>query len=142
MPTDRSQAVRVEGLADFQRELRQLDSKLPRELTAANKKAAELVAEKARGKATSLGGVAAKTAPSIKAAAEQRRSKINIGGARAPWALGAEFGGQGRPTTMQFQPHRGRQGYFLYPTIRDTRDEFMDVYERAIDQLMRAAFPS
>ena len=136
--------VRVEGLADLQRELRKLDSKLPRELRQANLKAAELVATAARSKASSLGGVAAKTAPSIKAAAEQRRSKVTIGGPKYPFAMGAEFGGQGRPTTMQFKPWSGRDsgaGYFLYPAIRGTRDEFIEVYERAIDQLMRAAFP-
>lgn len=141
MPVDRSQAVQVKGLADFQRELKALDSRLPRELTAANKAAAEFIAGRARSRASGLGGVAAKTAPSIRAAAEQRRSKINLGGDNAPWALGAEFGGRGRPTTQQFQPHRGREGYFLYPTIRDTEAEFMDVYERCIDQVMRAAFP-
>lgn len=142
MPTDKSRAIRVEGLADFQRELKALDSKLPRELAKANKDAAELVASHARSRASGLGSVAAKAAPSIKAAAEQRRSKVTLGGPQYPYALGAEFGGQGRPTTMQFQPHRGREGYFLYPTIRDDRDEFMDAYERAIDQVMRAAFPS
>lgn len=142
MPTIRSGAVRVEGLADFQRELRALDSKLPRQLGQANKAAAEMVAVKARARAMSLGGVAAKAAPSIKAAAEQRRSKINLGGARAPYALGAEFGGRGRPTTQQFQPHRGQSGYFLWPTVRDTREEFIEVYAKAIDQLMKSAFPN
>lgn len=142
MPTDRSQAVRVEGLADFQRELRRLDSKLPRELTAANRAAAEMVAERARSRARGLGSVAAKSAPSIKAAAEQRRSKINLGDNRHPFALGAEFGGRRRPTTQQFEPWTGKTGRFFYPTIRDTEDEFMAVYERAIDQLARAAFPS
>lgn len=142
MPVDRSQAVRVEGLADFQKELRALDRTLPRELGQANKRAAEMVAERARQRAQSLGSVAAKSAPSIKAAAEQRRSKINLGSTREPWALGAEFGGQGRPTTQQFEPHRGREGYFLYPTIRDTRDEYLEIYGRILEQLMRAAFPN
>lgn len=133
--------IRVEGLAELQRELRKIDSKLPRELRVANKDAAEVVARAARARAVAQGSTAAKTAPSIKAAAEQRRSKVTLGGARYPFAWGAEFGGQGRPTTMQFRPHRGRDGYFLYPAIRSTRAEFMDVYERALDQLMRAAFP-
>lgn len=145
MPTDRSLAVRVEGLADFQKELKRLDQKLPRELQKANKRAAELVADAARTRATGLGSVAAKAAPSIKAAAEQRRSKVSIGGARYPFALGAEFGGQGRPTTMQFAPWSGSDtgaGYFLYPAIRETRDEFMDAYDDAIEQLTREAFPT
>lgn len=141
MPTDRSGSVRVVGLADFQRELKAADAKLPRELAAANRAAAEMVAAKARRKASGQGSVAAKSGPSIKAAGEQRRSKITLGGPKFPFALGAEFGGQGRPTTQQFKPFNGGEGYFLYPTIRDTRDEFIDVYGTLIDHLMRSAFP-
>lgn len=139
MPTDRSEAIQVRGLADFQRELKRID--LAKDLRLANLGAAELVAGRARGRASGLGGVAAKTAPSIKAAAEQRRAKVVLGGSQFPFAMGAEFGGQGRPTTQQFKPHLGRTGYALYPTVRDSRDEFVDVYERALDQLMRRAFP-
>jgi hypothetical protein len=135
------QPVRVEGLAEFQRALKAMDDKLPRELSKANKAAAEMVATKARAKASAQGGVAAKAAPNIKAAAEQRRSKITIGGPKAPYGLGAEFGGQGRPSTMQFKPHRGREGYALYPTIRDTETEFMELYGKALDELTRRAFP-
>lgn len=142
--------VRVEGLRDLQRELRAVDTKLPRSLAIANKTAAEYVADRARQRARSQGGVAAKSAPSIRAAGEQRRSKVLLGGPSWPYALGAEFGAKYHP---QFKPWRGNQhsegmqpgsgvGYFLYPTIRDTRDDFMDVYERAIDQVMRSAFPS
>jgi hypothetical protein len=139
MPTDRSEAIQVNGLAAFQRELRRID--LAKDLRLANLAAAELVAGKARSRAAGLGGVAAKTAPSIKAAAEQRRAKVTLGGPRFPFAMGAEFGGQGRPTTQQFQPHRGRTGYALYPTIRDTREEFIEVMARSLDELMRRAFP-
>lgn len=139
MPTDRSQAITVQGLAEFQRELRQID--LASDLRDANREAAETVASAARARASSLGGVAAKTAPSIKAAAEQRRAKVDLGGSRYPFALGAEFGGQGRPSTMQFKPHLGRTGYALYPAIRDTREQFIDAYDRALGQLMARAFP-
>jgi hypothetical protein len=138
MAADKSQAVQVRGLAEFQRELRKLD--LAKDLRLANKEAAEVVASAARARAR--GGVAAKTAPSVKAAAEQRRAKVTLGGAAYPFAMGAEFGGQGRPTTMQFEPHRGTQGYFLYPAVRDTREQFIDTYARVLDQLMRRAFPN
>ena len=149
MPTDRSGAIQVLGLRDFQRELRAVDTKLPRTLAVANKTAAEYVAERARRRAHSPGGVAAKSAPSIRAAGEQRRSKILIGGKTWPYALGAEFGAKVYP---QFKPWRGNQhdpgmepgsgvGYFLYPTIRETRDEYLEIYARAIDQVMRDAFP-
>lgn len=144
-PVGGLEPVRVEGLAQFQAALRNADRALSRELGQVNKRAAELVATGARSKASGLGGVAAHAAPSIKAAAEQRRSKITIGGPQHPEALGAEFGGKRRPTTQQFEPWRGSgagAGYFLYPTIRDTADEWIRLYERALDQLFHDAFPS
>lgn len=135
------QPVQIQGLAQFQRELKAIDKDLPKELKTAALAAAEVVATDARSRAESQGSVLAKSAPSFKAAAEQRRAKITLGGPQYPFALGAEFGGRGRPTTQQFLPHRGRQGYAVYPAIRGTREEFIQVYERALDQLTRRAFP-
>lgn len=142
-----AEAVRVEGLADFIRELKALGNGLPRELGRANKEAATLVADAAESRARALGGVAAKSAPSIRAAAMQRNAAVNLGSASAPWALGAEFGAL---RWHQFQSWRGNQwnpdsggvGYFLHPAVRETRDEFLDVYGRILDELARKAFPS
>jgi len=47
---------------------------------------------------------------------------------------GAEFGGGRRPTTQQFLPHRGRQGYFLYPVARSRGRAYSDMWADAIDQ--------
>lgn len=137
--------IRVEGLREFQAELRKLDQKLPRELRVAGNEAADIVVRDAQSRARGRGGVAAKTAPSIKASSQQRGARVSLGGARFPFAMGAEFGGRGRPTTQQFAPWSGSDsgaGYFFFPAIRGSRDEFMDVYETALDRLMRAAFPS
>jgi hypothetical protein len=44
-----------------------------------------------------------------------------------------------RGSTRQFPPHRGRQGYWLYPTIRDMNAEITDRYHDALDRaLVRA----
>lgn len=142
MPTDKSQAIRIEGLAALQKELRQMGAEFAKQLSTANKDAAEVVASAARSKASGRGGVAAKTAPSIKAQGEQRRSKVTIGGNAYPFAMGAEFGAT---AYRQFPAWRGSgsgAGYFLYPAIRSTRDEFVEVYERVIDHVARGAFPN
>jgi hypothetical protein len=54
-------------------------------------------------------------------------------------ALGAEFGGQGRPTTQQFAPWRGQTGYFLFPTIRRDHEQIDATYRAALDRIIRAA---
>lgn len=144
--------VRIEGLNEFQRALREIDATLPRELRKANKGAAEVVADASRSRAESLGGVAAKAAPSIKAAAEQRYAKVALGGAKYPFALGANFGAlhdQTRNTAHgvmkgwnQF-PETGGKGHdrFLYWAVRAKREEFMHEYELLLDALAARAFP-
>lgn len=48
--------------------------------------------------------------------------------------FGAEFGGGARPTTKQFLPHRGRQGYFLYPAARANGRMFFERWGDAVDK--------
>lgn len=155
----RGPAVRVEGLIDFQRELRQVEPALARGLRAANKAAAEVVATAARRRAFALGGVQAKTAPSVRAAGEQRAAKVAWGGARYPFAAGANFGAlhdKVRNTERgiqlgwnQFPLWGGNQftggarDMFVYRTLREhgVVDDFVDVYEDLLGELMRRAFP-
>lgn len=140
------QIVAVPELNDFIRDLRAMDADLPKELRKVNKEAAEFVADKARAKATSLGGVAAKAAASIRAAGEQRRSLVKLGGARAPWALGANFGAahdQERtgPSGRKFLGHNQFPGWvgkndddrFMLSTARDHASEFLEIYADAFD---------
>ena len=49
--------------------------------------------------------------------------------------FGAEFGGRGRKTTQQFLRHRGRQGYFFWQAVRDSRSYIAKEYVRAIDDV-------
>lgn len=136
--------IDVRGLVELQRELRKVSAELPRMLRVANLEAAELVAAEARARALALGGVAAKVAPSVKALAEQRRAAVRLGGARYPMAMGAEFGGRGRPRTRQFAPWRGNgagAGYFLHPAKRDKTDEVVERFGDAVERITRAAFP-
>lgn len=133
----KGEGVNVEGLAELRRALKAVSDTAPKELNAASKKVAGLVADDARGDAAGLGGVAAKVAPSIKGSGTARGGAITLGGTSYPMALGAEFGGRGRPTTQQFQPHLGRTGYFVYPAIRANGDRIESTYSDLLDDLMR-----
>jgi hypothetical protein len=133
----KSDGVNVEGLAELRRALKAVSADAPKELNAAAKEVAAFVADDARSTAAGLGGVAAHVAPSIKPSGTARGGAINLGGAAYPMALGAEFGGRGRPTTQQFQPHLGRTGYFVYPTIRRDGDRIESEFSEKLDDLMR-----
>jgi len=39
--------------------------------------------------------------------------------------------------TKQFRPHRGRQGYFFYPTVRDEGDTIERLYGEAVQRVLR-----
>lgn len=133
----KSQGVNVEGLAQLRKDLKAVSDAAPRELRQAHVDVAQMVAGDAQGRAYGLGGVAAKTAPTVRASGTQAGAAIALGGPSAPWAAGAEFGGQGRPTTQQFRPHLGRTGYFVYPAIRDNAEDAERRELEAIDGLMR-----
>lgn len=149
-------SIRVQGLREFNRELKQIDAKFPKAVRLVNKAIADDVASDARSKAQSQGGVAAKTAPSIRALAQQSRAQVAIGGTRYPFAFGAEFGAAHnverntrRGSVLgwnQFQAWRGNDagaGYFLFPTIREMRrSEVMDRYQRLLTEVVRDAFPN
>ena len=130
--------VRVDGLAELNRTLRALGGReFQAELRDAGRTVAKDVAQDAVGKAHSLGGVAAHVAPSISASAGFTSAGVSFGGASAPAAMGAEFGGRGRPTTQQFQPFRGHEGYFIYPAIRDNADHIEATYLKAVDDILK-----
>lgn len=129
--------VNIEGLAELRKALKQVSDAAPKELAQAGKATASFVADHARGRAEGLGGVAAHVAPSIRPSGTQRGGAITFGGSSYPMAAGAEFGGRGRPTTQQFQPHLGRTGYFIYPTIREDAEQIEEHFSDAIDHLMR-----
>lgn len=132
--TLRRGSIRILGLRELQFALRAMDKAKPRLLQQANKSAAEMVASRARGAAAAYGSVQAKSGPSIRAVAQQRSAGVRLGGARAPYALGAEFGAT---RYRQFPPWTTR-GYFLYPTVRSSMPDIEARYEQAINTLVRS----
>lgn len=65
------------------------------------------------------------------------RNTIRPGVKETDVFYGAEFGGRRRPTTMQFQPHLGQQGYFLYPTARQRGRKYAEMWAGAVDKAFR-----
>ena len=50
--------------------------------------------------------------------------------------FGAEFGGGATPRTKQFLRHRGRSGYFFWPTVRKEKQNIANEYLAAIDRVL------
>jgi hypothetical protein len=137
--TGGEEAVRVEGLTQLVARLKALETGAEVGVRLANKAAAQLVASGAVSAASSLGGVAAHVAPSIKASAGLKSGSVSFGGGDFPMAAGAEFGGQGRSTTQQFSPWTGTTGRFVFPTIRRDQAEIDSTYRAALDRIIQEA---
>lgn len=80
----------IEGLRELQLALRQIHTGLPRVLRLLLNHAARHVVEQARRNAQTP--LERKAAESVRAVSQQLAVQVRLGGARVPFALGAEFG--------------------------------------------------
>lgn len=111
-----SVGIRADGLKELAKDLKAAGPEFPKRLQKINKALVEDVAREARSAAPSWW--AHEAVASIKSSASATEARIVGGGANAPMFFGDEFGGGARPRTRQFRPHRGRDGYVLYPLLR------------------------
>jgi len=148
-------AVEVEGLKPFVKELKALgDADLSAEFKDANVAVADLIVERARVRAAGEGRQAKAAARTLRAVKSKVRAEVVMGGTKAPWVFGSEFGAQqDKPRRRisgtyrgfnQFKPWRGsgeNAGFFLYPAIRASTDDVVDLYGERLDELVSKAFP-
>lgn len=97
MPVIKStESVKVDGLADFRKELKKIQTEGGENgqalLGEANEKVATFVIRHAIAKAATLGSMQFNAAESMDASKSGVSARINAGGNKAPWFGGAEFG--------------------------------------------------
>jgi hypothetical protein len=118
-------AITVEGLAEFSRNLRKLDSELPKALRLALNEAADLVVNEARPGIPSRTGRARR---SVRKASTRTAVRVRGGGNRAAYYPWLDFGGRvgkGRSVSRPFLTE-GRYIYAGYFRLRDS-GEFQKV---------------
>lgn len=105
-----------------------------------------VVDAKTKAEAITWPGSAAKASKTLGASKTAKNAMVRLGGKRAPFALGAEFGAK---RFKQFSEWRGNQwksfdsgvGYFLHPAVRESWPEARATYLQTIDEVMKTAFP-
>lgn len=124
--------IHIDGLRQFQRDLKTLSGDLAKALRKALNKGAEIVAEEARPRVPSRSGKARK---SIKAASSQKEARVRGGGARTPYYPWLDFGGRvGRNRSVERRRIDG--GRYLYPALADNNER---VYQELIGALIEVA---
>ena len=121
------------GFDEFARAVRDINKDFPPAMKAAAYRIANEWIQLAQGRAETAQMRAAASAMSAADDEETGATMRND----SPIFFGAEFGGQARPSTMQFPPHMGKRGYWLYPTAREHADEFQQIWAAGVDEAMK-----
>lgn len=147
--------VQIIGLAEFLRDASQSDKNFNKEMRIAAQQVADLLVVAAKYEASSITrsrqasevmkGMRAQRdrIPTIKLSEKSgfvsqsrpnrsRKRKVT----RGDVFFGAEFGGGRTPTTKQFLRHRGKAGYFFWPTVRKNKNNIATEYLNAIDRVL------
>ncbi|MEU5721571.1 HK97 gp10 family phage protein [Micromonospora sp. NPDC047738] len=128
--------IRVTGLRDFQRALRDMDAGLPKQLRLALNEAANEVIDYAQPRVPRKTGAAA---ASLKARSSQREARIAAGGRRAPYYPWLDFGGEGRIKGRPAKREFIKSGRYVYKGLEVRRDRVTEIMSNALAQLARDA---
>ena len=127
--------IKIEGLAEFTRNLRKLDADLPKALRVAMNGAAKVVVDWAQPKVPRRSGRAAR---SIKARSTRSAVRVAGGSARVPYYPWLDFGGKVGPARSVSRPYR-KEGRYLWAALAAKRDEVQRVTEQALLDAARSA---
>lgn len=127
--------ITIDGLAQFAKSLKQMDSNLPKGLRIAFNGVANIVIDDARPRIPRRTGRAAK---SLKAKSTRTAVRISAGGTRAPYFPWLDFGGAGpnnRPAPRPFYT----DGRFVWKSFADKRPEVQAALEKALAGVAESA---
>jgi len=132
-----AEAIKIDGLSQFVRNLKKLDSDMPKTLRVGFNAAANIVVDYAKPKVPRKTG---KAAGSIRAQSTGRAVRVTEGGKRAPYMPWLDFGGKIRPKPGQVKSRPFlKEGRFLYAGLAAKREQVRTVVEAALIDAARAA---
>jgi hypothetical protein len=131
-----TEKIKIRGIREFQRALKQMDADLPKQIRIVFNGATKLVLDYAEPRFPRKTGRAVAT---LKAKSSQREARIGLGSKRAPYAPWLDFGGQGRvkgrPPAREFI----KSGRYVYKGLEVHRDEITDLMTAGLHALARDA---
>lgn len=133
-----SEAIKIDGLIEFRKALKQIDAGLPKTLRLAMNQAADVVVTAVRPRIPSVTG---RARGSVRSSSTQERARVSEGSRKAPWMPWLDYGGEGRRRGRPAKRPFVKQGRYLYPVYFAKRDsgEFTTILSMALDDVVRAA---
>lgn len=120
--------IKIEGLAEFNRNLRKLNNDLPKALRLAHNEAANIVVDWAKPKVPKKSGRAAST---LKAKSTRTESRVHGGSTNAPYYPWLDFGGKVGIHKSVSRPFYS-DGRYIYPGLGANREEVYDALVRGL----------
>lgn len=127
--------VKIEGLAEFNRDLRKLGSDLPKALRLAHNEAAQLIVDYAKPRVPTKTG---RAAGSVKAKSTRTESRVQGGSKRVPYYPWLDFGGRVGPRRSVHRPFI-KEGRYLYPALGANYDQFTELLTEKLIDVARQA---
>jgi hypothetical protein len=155
--------LHVEGLDEFNRDLRRVADNEPRQMKRAYGKIASHVQSRSRSNAGLAGGAYSKAKSAIRGSSDADGAAVGVSrSGRIPFAQGTFWGAVGRfgwYAAAKYAQSDGRQfpewvganwragvtgegPYVLNYTVDEERPEIIDTFGDAMDDLFRPAFPT
>lgn len=123
------EAIKITGLREFVRDMKTLDSSLPKVIRLASNDSADIVVGYAQPRVPTLSGKARRT---VKAKSTTREVRVVGGSARgAPYYPWLDFGGRVGKNHSVRRPYYG-DGRYLYPALAAKREEFHAALTKAL----------
>ena len=132
--------VKIRGLKEFRRGLKQMDASLPKGIRKAGNKAAEIVVTTAKPRVPIGPGRGGHAVSSIKKASTQTSVRVSEGSARFPYMPWLDFGGTinkhtATPTKRPFM----KTGRYIWAAFAENRQQVIDTYQDELAALAREA---
>lgn len=127
-----AEAIKIDGLAEFARNLGKIDSDLPKAMRVALNEAAQVVVNFGQARVPRRSGRARST---IRARSTRTAVRVAAGGRKAPYYPWLDFGGRvGRNRSVK-RPFIG-EGRYLYPALSERGQAIYDALEHALVTLV------
>ena len=127
--------IKVDGLVEFQKSLRQIDADLPKQLRVILNQSVTVVIDWAVPRIPRRTG---RAAASVKARSSQRESRVAMGGRRAPYMPWLDFGGKVGVNRSVDRPFL-RRGRYLYAGLEATHEDVTEIMEKGLAALAGSA---
>ncbi|MET7989854.1 hypothetical protein ABZU76_02985 [Amycolatopsis sp. NPDC005232] len=131
-------AIRIEGLREFQRSLKNISPELPKALRLAANDAAELVVADAKPKVPIGPGKGGHAVSSLKAASTRTAARVQGGGKRYPYYPWLDFGGGVGPGKKTKRPFF-KKGRYIWASFADNQDRVVQQLADGLSNVARQA---